>query len=185
MQFYKYPALLVMLSAVLLNACSSTPTATMDFDSSYDFSGVRKIAIQPINRTVSSTVIISDMQISRINETLTEELGRRGFQVVQNNADADLFLAWHLVTQERMDVRSFNTSSRYNCWNCGSMGNNVSVRQYTQGTFIVDMIDPTRLQSVWRSIFESRMRDQPDPATAAENRRAAAAAVFSAFPPKQ
>jgi len=183
MQSRRYPALLVMISALLLNACSSTPTATMDFDPSYDFSGVRKIAIQPINRTVASTVIISDMQISRINETLAEELGRRGFQIVQDNADADLFLAWHLVTQERMDVRNLNTSSRYNCWSCGS-GNSVSVRQYTQGTFIVDMIDPTRLQSVWRSTFESRMRAQPDPATAAENRRAAATAVFAGFPPQ-
>jgi len=184
MHFFHCRALLVLLFAVLFAACSTTPTATMDFDPAYDFSGVRKIAIQPINRTVASTVIVSDMQVSRINEALAEELGRRGFQVVQNNADADLFLAWHLVTQERMDVRSFNTSSRYNCWNCGSMGTNVSVRQYTQGTFIVDMIDPTRLQSVWRSIFESRMRDQPDPASAAENRRAAATAIFSEFPPK-
>ena len=183
MKYCHRHALLVLLGTVLITACSSTPTATMDFNPSYDFSGVRKIAIQPINRTVASTVIVSDMQISRINETLTEELGRRGFQVVQNNADADMLLAWHLVTQERMDVRSFNTSTRYNCWNCGSMGTNVSVRQYTQGTFIVDMIDPIRLQAVWRSIFESRMRDQPDPASAAENRRAAATAIFAEFPP--
>ena len=54
------------------------------------------------------------------------------------------------------------------------MGSNVSVRQYTQGTFIVDMIDPVKLRSVWRSIIESRMRSQTDPEQAAENRRAAA-----------
>lgn len=106
MKYCHRHALLVLLGSVLITACSSTPTATMDFDPSYDFSAVRKIAIQPINRTVASTVIVSDMQISRINETLTEELGRRGFQVVQNNADADMLLAWHLVTQERMDQLS-------------------------------------------------------------------------------
>ena len=101
---------------------------------------------------------------------------------MQRTAAADMLLTWHLVTQERTDVRTFNTASRYNCWSCGS-STNVSVRQYTQGTFIVDMVDPIALRSVWRSIFESRMRDQPDPERAAENRRAAAAAIFAEFPP--
>jgi hypothetical protein len=165
---------------LILAGCASTPTAQMDFDPGFDFSAVKTIAIQPIDRTVASTVIVSDMQVSRINEAISDELGRRGYRVVDNNADADLFLTWHLITQERMDVRSYNTSIRYNCWNCGS---DIRVTQFTQGTFIVDLIDPTRLQSVWRSVFESRLRDQPDPERAAENRRTAAQAIFAEFPP--
>lgn len=165
---------------LILAGCASTPTAQMDFDPGFDFSGVKTIAIQPIDRSVASTVIVSDMQVSRINEALTAELGRRGYQVVDNNADADLLLTWHLITQERMDVRTYNTSIRYNCWNCGS---DIRVTQFTQGTFIVDLIDPRRLQSVWRSVFESRLRDQPDPERAAENRRVAAEAIFAEFPP--
>ena len=155
-------ALAALFVMVLVAACAttSTPTATMDFDPSFDFSGVRKIAIQPIDRTVVSTVTVSDMQINRINEAITRELNNRGYQVVTDNTAADMLLNWHLVTQERTDVRSYNTSSRYNCWNCGS---NIRVSQFTQGTFIVDMVDPVRLQSVWRSVFESRMRSQPDP----------------------
>ena len=136
MSIFNYRALLGLSLAALLTACSSTPTATMDFDPGFDFSGVRKIAIQPINRTVASQVILSDMQIGRVNESLTAELERRGFQVVQSNADADMLLAWHLVTQERTDVRTINSTTRYNCWNCRGMGmgmgtsTNVTVRQY-------------------------------------------------------
>jgi hypothetical protein len=188
MSILNYRTLLGLSLAVLLAACSSTPTATMDFDSGIDFSAVHKIAIQPINRTVASQAVLSDMQIGRVNTSLTAELERRGFQVVQNNADADMLLAWHLVTQERTDVRTFNSATRYNCWNCRRMGmgtrTNVTVRQYTQGTFIVDMIDPTGLQAVWRSVFESRMRDQSNPDRAAEARDAAVAAVLAEFPPK-
>lgn len=169
------------LLALLFTACTSTPTANMDFDSSFDFGPVKTIAIQPINRTVASTIIVSDMQVSRINEAITQELEQRGYRMVADNAQADLLLTWHLITQERMDVRNYNTSIRYNCWNCG--GSNVRVTQFTQGTFIVDLIDPERLQSVWRSVFESRLRNQPDPAQAEENRRAAAAAIFAGFPP--
>ncbi len=168
--------------ALLLAACSSTPTATMDYDPSFDFSGAQKVFVLPFNRTEASTVIVSDMQVSRVNQSLSEELQRRGMQVVTNREEADLLLAWHLVTQERTDVRSFNSMTRYNCWNCPT-SSNITVRQYTQGTFIVDMIDPAGGQAVWRSIFESRMRDQPDPARAAENRRQAVEAIFAEFPP--
>ena len=175
-----FNAWLIVLLA--LAGCASTPTAQMDFDPGFDFTGVRNIAIQPIDRSVATTVIVSDMQVSRINEALAAELQRKGYQVVDNNADADMLLTWHLITQERMDVRSYNTSIRYNCWNC-SGGSNLRVTQFTQGTFIVDLIDPQRLQSVWRSTFESRLRDQPDPERAAENRRAAAEAIFAEFPP--
>ena len=171
-----------LLILVLLGACASTPTAQMDFDPGFDFSPVKTIAIQSIDRSVSTTVVVSDMQVSRINQALTDELERRGYRVVENNADADLLLSWHLITQERMDVRSYNTSIRYNCWNC-SGGSNLRVTQHTQGTFIVDLIDPERLQSVWRSTFESRLRDQPDPERAEENRRSAAEAIFAQFPP--
>jgi len=188
MSIVNYRALVVFCLAALFAGCSATPTATTDFEPGFDFSGVRKITIQPINRTVASQAILSDMQIGRVNASLTAELERRGFQAVQNNADADMLLAWHLVTQERIDVRTFNNSTRYNCWNCRGMGmgsrNNVTVRQYTQGTFIVDMIDPARLQAVWRSVFESRMRDHSDPARAAEARDTAVAAVLAEFPPK-
>lgn len=178
--YFRALTALFMMALVAACATTPTPTATMDHDPSFDFSGVRKIAIQPIDRTVVSTVTVSDMQINRINEAITRELSNRGYQVVADNAAADMLLNWHLVTQERTDVRSYNTSSRYNCWNCGS---NIRVSQFTQGTFIVDMVDPVRLQSVWRSVFESRMRSQPDPERAAENRRAAAGAVFADFPP--
>jgi hypothetical protein len=183
MSFTRFIALLALPVMLLLGACASTstPTAVTDFNRSFDFSGVRKIALQPINRTVITTVNVSDMQESRINEAVQTELQRRGFELVSDNADADMFLTWHLVTQERTDVRTFNTGSGYNCWNCG--GSSVSVRQFTQGTFIVDMIDPVQLRSVWRSTFESRMRSEPDRERAAENRRAAAEAIFRNFPP--
>ena len=109
-----YRGLLGLSLAVLLAACSSTPTANMDFDPAFDFSGVRKITIQPIHRTPESQAILSDMQISRVNQSLAEELQRLGFQVVPNNSGADMLLAWHLVTQERTDVRTFNSATRYN-----------------------------------------------------------------------
>ena len=98
------------------------------------------------------------MPVARINDELADELIRRGYQVVTDNAQADMYLVWHLVTQEKTDVRSYNSASYYNCWRSP----NISVRQYTEGTFIVDMVDPVRNQSVWRSTIQSRLKSRPD-----------------------
>lgn len=170
----------IVLLALAAGCVSGPPPAVTDYDRGYNFSEVRKIAIQPFNRANPATVVVSDMQVERIDEAVAEELSGRGYEIVDDNAEADLLLAWHLVTQERTDVRSFNTTTRYSCWSCGS---DISVRQYTQGTFIVDMIDPVSLRSVWRSTMQSRMRSEPDPQQAEENRRAAAQVIFANFPP--
>lgn len=187
MPFATYRSIVVVLAIALISACSSTPKATMDYDTSFDFSQVRSIYIQPFDRNTPATVKVSDIQVGRVTDALTAELVRRGYLIVEDRASADMFLSWHLVTEERADVRTYNSYSYYNCWRCvGPVGpgvTDVSVNYYTQGSFFVDMIDPKTLRSVWRSVIESRLRSQPDPEKAAENRAAAAEAVFLEFPP--
>lgn len=172
-----------VLSLCLLTACASTLEANMDFDEQFDFSKVRKIALQPVDRTALSVINISDLQVARIDEALAEGLARKGYEIVDSNIEADMYLTWHLVTEERTDARVYNSMSYYNCWRCGPSVSDVSLRQYTQGTLIVDMIDPERNQSVWRAVIESRLQPQPDPDKAAQRRENAANAVFAGFPP--
>ncbi len=175
-----------LFTLTLLSACATPLVATMDFDDQFDFSPVRKLAILPVDRTSLSTIAVSDMQIARVDEALANELRRKGFEVVGDTAAADAYITWHLVTEERTDVRTYNSMSYYNCWRCGPNVSDVSVRQYTQGTFIVDLIDPLRNRSVWRSVIESRMQSNPDPGSAesAQRRAEAAQAIFAEFPPR-
>ena len=93
-----------MWFALLLTACvpmASNLTATTDYDHSYDFSRIHKIAIQPVPRDTLATMLMSDDLISRINQSLHAELLRRCFQVVPTNAEADIFLSWKWVPPER------------------------------------------------------------------------------------
>ena len=53
----------------------------------------------------------------------------------------------------------YNRYAMYNCYNC--MNNtDVRVTDYTQGTFIVDMVDPAKNRSVWRSVTQSKMKGE-------------------------
>jgi len=157
---------------LLLGGCAgmpAVPTATTDYDHGYNFSSVHNIAIQPISRDTVSTVMISDEQISRIDQALIAELQRRGFQVVTVNADADIFLSWQLVTRESAQVTIADGATQ----------------QAVQGTLFVNMIDPVMLRSVWRARFESRLRDRPESDAAAQFRQEAAEVILAQFPPAQ
>ena len=175
---------LVLLLGACTNAAEvpSTPTVSTRFNHSYDFSGVHKIAIQPISRTAVSTIQITDAQISRIDEALTLELQSRGFQVVQSNADADMFLVWHLVTEAPMDTKNLNSISQYNCLNCAA-GDSAQEPKYIKGTFVVEMVDPLQLQSEWRATLVSRILNDQGSQLSTQNRDAAAKTVLAQFPP--
>ena len=171
--------------AYLMTGCASTSLeAVSDFDANFAFEKVQSLAILPIDRTSAAEKLISDMQVDRINDALTTELEARGYDVVVDRDDADVYLAWHLVTREKTDIRSYNAASAYNCWRCGPPVSDVSVRQFVQGTFIVDLIDPDRNRSVWRSTIQSELSTNPDPKDAAKNRAIAAKAVLAPFPPE-
>lgn len=183
----------------LLTACASgPPKPTVDYKQDYDFMGVKKIAMYRDSGEVvgDNPLQLSDIQRGRIDEALGYALGNRGFEMVEDPKQADLLLSWHLVTQNKTDVRTYETPaygyggyygsrynrySAYNCWNCRPTRTEVSVHNYTQGTFIVDLIDPDMRKSVWRAVTQSKLKGEPSQEQADYN--AAATVIFAGFPP--
>jgi hypothetical protein len=145
---------------------SSKSGVSVDYDNSYDFGNVRKIAIQPIARNTLETMLISDEQVGRIKGALLEELLRRDFEVVADNADADMYLVWRFIHGE----------------SGASQGDPVG-EQAPQGTLYVNMIDPLVLQAKWRATFHADLKDQPETPEAAQYRRDAARSILAGFPP--
>ena len=82
---------------------------------------------------------LTDFQRDHIDAALQNVLEAKGFVFVDKTADADLLLSWHLNLMEKTDV---------------------CVSDYTQSTFIIDMIDPDENVSVWRSVTQSNPKDE-------------------------
>ncbi len=188
--------------AALLGACASTPKPVFDYKQDYDFGGVQKIAFFTGSGEVTgdNPMQLSDFQKERIDDALARNLSGKGYQIVDDPAAADLLISWHLGVQDKTDVRTYETPaygagygagygryggynrySMYNCWNCTNT--EVRVVNYTEGTFIIDMIDPALQKSVWRSVTQSKLkgnRNDDDPNEINE----AAALVLGGFPPQ-
>ena len=196
-------AIAVAAISIMLGACASgPPKPTVDYKADYDFSAVKKIAFYRNSGEVlgDNPMQLSDIQRDRIDEALSYALTARGFQMVTDASNADLLLSWTLDTQNKTDVRTYQTPtmgigrgysgyyggynrySAYNCWNCAPTRTEVSVQNYMQGTFIVDLIDPTLKKSVWRGVTQSRLKGQHSEDQGKYH--AAAAAIFASFPPE-
>ncbi len=190
-------ALGLLVATLFLAGCSTTPKADIDFKRDYDFSTTKKIGFYDRSGEVTgdNPLQLSDFQKERIDDALAQELRNRGFEIVDNAAEADLLLSWHLGTQNKTDVRTYETPSygmgygryggynrysMYSCWSCSNT--EVSVSNYTEGTFIIDMIDPKAGKSVWRSVTQSKLkgkRHEDEPGEINE----AAKLVLGSFPP--
>jgi len=193
--------LLPMTVLVLLAACAgSPPKPEVDFKSDYNFGAVRKIAFYDESGMVSGNnpIPLSDMERERIDSALEQALRNKGYNFLNEKdaSQAQLLVSWTLVTNDKTDVRTYdsptmgmgvgygryggyNRYSMYNCWGCTQQ--EVSVKNYTEGTFIVDMIDPKLKKSVWRGLIQSRLKGQLQQDQDKYN--AVADMIFASFPP--
>jgi hypothetical protein len=192
-------SILALAGAVLLTACASgPPKPQVDFKSDYDFSQVRKIAFYDDSGLISGNnpIPLSDMERDRIDLSLEHALRNKGYEMLpEKDADqAQLLISWTLVMNDKTDVRTYETPamgigysryggynrySMYNCWGCTQT--EVSVQNYTEGTFIVDMIDPKLKKSVWRGLIQSRLKGKLEHDQDKYN--AVADSIFASFPP--
>lgn len=188
-------------TVLLLAACTSgPPKPDVDYKQDYNFTQVQKLAFYKNSGEVSgdNPLQLSDIQRNRIDEALAFALRNRGFDIVDDPGQADMLISWHLATQHKTDVRTYespsygayggygrygryNRYSAYNCWSCSPTHTEVSVQNYTQGTFIVDMIDPEMRQSVWRGVTQSKLKGKHEEDQGRYNE--AATAIFASFPP--
>ncbi|QIB65296.1 DUF4136 domain-containing protein [Kineobactrum salinum] len=190
------PLLGIAVATLLLGACASgPPRPDVDYKPDYDFSQVRSVAFYEDSGTVEgdNPLQLSDMQKERIDTGIRTALQNKGLTVVDDPSQADMLVSWHLLTQFKTDVRSYdrpgfvglyrgyNRYSLYDCWSCIGPRQDIVSSNYTEGTFIVDMIDPELERSVWRGVTHSRLSGEQVRDQAEYNE--AAAAIFSAFPP--
>ena len=150
---YSPLAALSVLALFLLSACSSSPPKPdVDYNHEYDFSKARTVAFYRDSGEVSgdNPLQLSDMQRNRIDDAIKVAVENRGLTFLADASKADLLLTWHLATQNKTDVRTYqsasvgyggygghgryggyNRYSAYNCWSCSPTRTDVSVSNYT------------------------------------------------------
>ena len=189
-------AMSALVALALASCATKPPEPVVDFAPDYNFSQPKTVGFYAMSGEVTGNnpTELTDFQRDRIDAALRSALEARGFVFVDKTADADLLLSWHLNLMDKTDVKTYNNPSygasvgysRYNryamysCYNCMNQ-TDVRVTEYTQGTFIIDMIDPVENASVWRSVTQSKLKEETIRDQAALD--SAAVRVLAGFPP--
>ncbi len=95
----------------------------------------------------------------RIRAAVTSKLRARGFRYAEGG-ESDFRLNYHVTFKDKLagSGSDFGYTGRYHR-GAFSSGFNWSVRQYQEGTIIIDIVDRAKDQLVWRGWMVSRNRD--------------------------
>ncbi len=158
MLFKSLPATIMLGFILIMSGCATSPDVTSDFDTSYDFSSLKRYSwIKDENKTLT---LDRKRQINAI-ETI---LNRKGF-IKADNDSADFLLKAHVVIDKKVDVDQF-----YNTWGYyphfypsyppysgihphiynWPHASTTRVREIKIGTLILDIVDPAKKEVIWR-----------------------------------
>ena len=155
----KLQTLALCTALLLLAACSSTPKINTDYDPAHNFGTIKSYHI------VSKKRPISDLLIARVSHALDSSMAARGIKKVDAN-EADILIDFMVVTKDKTRVTSYNTGYGYRGFGnpYGGYGyggvNNVDVRQYTEGSLLIDLIEPTTQKTVWRGTSKATVKER-------------------------
>ncbi len=97
-----------------------------------------------------------------------------------------MLVGYHVSTRQKLDVRTVDSHYGYGHWpRRRSVVTTTEVREYEQGTLVIDIVDAARDMLVWRGAGEARLRSDPTPEQMSQRVREAVAEILGRFPPGQ
>ena len=136
-----------------ITACSSKKNPVIYYNN-FDFSQVKTYSFYTSGSDFFDSQNLSHAQRSGIELAIEKSLDKQDFEYSELNK-ADLIITYHLVKNQPQDYISYNKSVRF-CAHCLKANNwkqeNNNWSLYPGG-LIIDLVDPKRKRSVWRSIY--------------------------------
>jgi hypothetical protein len=155
-----------LVSAVIaaLFACS-TVQVRQDYDPSQDFSMLRTYSWLPKPQEQTGNLRLDNPLLhDRIVAAVDRELQTKGYTKVED-VKPDFYVAYHLASQQKLDVRTIDYGSSYGVWGPAGWGgvgwSETYAVPYEEGTLAIDVIDLAKRKLVWRGIGVGRLKEQP------------------------
>ncbi len=161
----KVTALIPLALAGALVGCASARVTT-DWDRDARFDGYRTYAwIDTPRMQAMQQATLFDR---RLRSAVEDELGAKGLRP-SDASEADVLVAYHAGVRERLDVQQWGYAAR-----------RTDIREYKEGTLVIDVVDARSRSLVWRGTATGEM-SKPDPS--AEKITDAVEKMFATFPP--
>ncbi|KRG68680.1 hypothetical protein ABB27_07180 [Stenotrophomonas terrae] len=177
--------LFVVSLLLLLAACASTPRVASQADPSADFSRYRSFAFfSPLALEQHGYTTITS---NRVRAAVRTQMEARGY--VFDEANPDLWVNLNAYLQDKTQITTMPEVDYdyYYSYRARSYvavpywRDRTDVRQYTEGTLNVDVVDARRKQLVWEGVAVGTV-GRIKPEQRGERIDAAVAAIFADYP---
>ena len=179
----RYSAMLVL--GLALAGCSTFMIDT-DYDPDADFSAFQTYDWAPAeSESPKDPRVQNDLLEGRVHDAVDAELSSRGFTRVAEGATPDFWITYHAGVEAKIDVTTIQQAypyyRGYSRWGGYS---ETYVRNYDEGTLILDVIDPKTERLVWRGSAQAQVQDRSTPERREKRVRDAVHAILARFPPE-
>lgn len=179
---------LLIIAALSLVACGGIPVST-DYDTARQFSQLSTYAwMTPKEKLIIDPLVDNDLTNKRVERAVESQLAARGFQKAIGGQSADFLVTYHVSAETKQTVSNFHGHYGYypcwrGCYSYGGLHSDVYTREYKEGTFMIDVIDPASSELIWRGISGRRLSSKT-PQERDAFIRETVAAILAEFPPK-
>ena len=177
---------LLLTLAVVLPACADFKVQT-DHDGTVDFSSFKTFAFGGPVEMNKGSVYDNTLTYKRIESAVVRELTGKGLRQVSLDEPQDLTVHYWINVLDKQRLESGGTSvgvarGPYGGYGWGAgYGGGVTTVDYKEGTLILDLIEPTQKQLVWRATIVGTLQDSTKDNVELGNR--AIAKAFENYPP--
>lgn len=172
-------ATLSLAIVLALAACSGISTSA-DWDQTYDFGRLSSYAW--VEQDLEGGV--SEIMLRRMYLAVDDELAAKGFDKTEREL-ADFLLAYHTGTQTRQQYDTYGYGA--GGWWGGYWGGGMTtttVRTYSEGSLILDVIDRAANELVWRGSATKTIDQMDSPEERIATIQEAVKKLLKDFPPK-
>lgn len=171
----------------LVSGCSGLKIYT-DYDPTLNFSRFQTYAWMPqVTEQSGDFRVDNDLVQKRLRRAVDTQLQSAGFRLV-DESEASFFVSYRALMVDKTQISSSGGSIGYGRWNDGrygsvAYGGGVDSYDYTQGTVILDIIDPKSMELVWRGTAEQTVEPKLSPQEREQRINQAYQKMLERFPP--
>jgi len=163
---------------ILLEGCSSV-AVNYDYDSKFDFTHLKKYSWLPMPKDLQADELI----VKRIQSAIDRNLQDKGF--VQTSNESDFVIALYISTHIKKELwesggYGYRGYGRYGShWS----GNRIEIYEYEEGTVIVEIINASNKDLIWRGTGVGMVEHDLSPKARDKRIGQVVAELLENFPP--
>lgn len=179
-----YLACVSMFMVAFLSGCSSSISYNYDWDRDEDLTKYSTYAWVPVPEALPTDIQgareRNELIGKRITRAVASQLEAKGHKL--DETSPTFLIAYHVGSEDKVSVTDWGY--RYGPGPWGYYGRDIDVRQYTQGTLIIDFIDASSKQLFWRGAASKAIDQNATQEEIDQVINEAVAGIFKNWPPE-